>query len=119
MFPSRWTHPAILLDVFSVGVALWLGFEIVHFRQTRPLRVLEWAGRWSFSLYLVHTLIPHWGVRPHWLPFAYAFFWSYVFYLLVERPSHWSALVVGRRISREDRGAGAVRVSPRYFSGKV
>lgn len=95
---SPWAHAAILLDLFSVGAAFWLGLEVARFRERSPSQLLEWAGRWSYSLYLVHSLIPHWGVLPHWLPFVWAVVASYVFYLLVERPSHRLAIRVGRTL---------------------
>jgi len=93
-----WTHPCVLLDLFSVGVFAWLGLEIAHFQRYKPWPWLEWAGSWSFSLYLVHTLIPHWAVVPHWLPYVEALLASYAFYRLIERPSHRLATRAGRSL---------------------
>jgi peptidoglycan/LPS O-acetylase OafA/YrhL len=86
------------LNLFALLVFLWLRREI-HFRQRVPAtRFLEWAGLWSYSFYLVH--VPAGTLFAKYFPAARgsALGWAfmvlfvlticYVFYALVERPSH-------------------------------
>src|SRR5262249_21980397 len=42
------------LNLLAILVYFWLCAEICYNRQASPPRVLEWAGKWSYSLYLVH-----------------------------------------------------------------
>ena len=42
------------LNVFAILVGLWLIREWKYFQTHEPLRLLEWAGTWSYSLYLFH-----------------------------------------------------------------
>src|SRR5260370_16816522 len=44
------------LIFFAIAATAWLFQEAVRFRRIRPLSILEWAGTWSYSLYLVHPL---------------------------------------------------------------
>lgn len=97
-------HGAVLYaytqNVFAFGIFLWLEREIFRYNDSlgrRPWRFLEASGRWSYSLYLTHPLIAAQlalvlGERPAlggWsLLFCGTVLSSYLFYLLVERPSH-------------------------------
>ena len=86
------------LDLFAVLVLFWLHREISFRFYSPPMPILEWAGGWSYSLYLMHTIaaarfsiifpetadsVATWFVK---LMFVLA--GCYVFYLLVEKPSH-------------------------------
>ena len=87
------------LNLFAFPAYLWLGYEIAYFRQRRPVPVLEWMGTWSYSLYLVHPLC--WGIisafhisllkeaidSAHFVVVIFALCLSYLFFLLIERPS--------------------------------
>jgi peptidoglycan/LPS O-acetylase OafA/YrhL len=88
----------VTLNLFAIAAAYWLSWEIQFFSLHRPYRLLEWAGRWSYSLYLFHVLgnelfnsifgtstsgMKNWVLRTFWILAS-----SYVFYLLVERPTH-------------------------------
>lgn len=42
------------LNLFAVLVALWLYREIQFRHTVAPSRILEWAGLWSYSRYLIH-----------------------------------------------------------------
>ena len=48
----------VLLNLFAFPVCYWVGAEVSYFRKHPPLSLLESAGRWSYSLYLVHPLVP-------------------------------------------------------------
>lgn len=120
LFAAAWVcsalrfHSAIgfpwTLNLFALLAAAWLRREIFYHRRISASAWIEWAGEWSYSLYLVHLIaaasfvlfLPHVG-EPwlRWLifcPFVLAS--SYVFYLLVERPSHAAARRVARVLQR-------------------
>jgi peptidoglycan/LPS O-acetylase OafA/YrhL len=100
----------ILLNLFAVLIFFWIGFEIAYAAKHSPVGVLEWAGTWSYSLYLVHPLvIPTLALvglsflttnkATHFLLMVIALLASYGFYLLVERPSHHLAIMAGRALA--------------------
>src|SRR5208283_1214445 len=77
---------------------LWVRQEIIHGGEHRPNSWLVAAGAWSYSLYLMHaqggTLygwlhIPKPGLVAEWfIVLTCSLVFAYVFFLLVERPSH-------------------------------
>jgi peptidoglycan/LPS O-acetylase OafA/YrhL len=83
---------------FGVLAYFWVKNELAYGKDSSPNRYLVVAGAWSYSLYLVHAQ----GMTLYWrLPIpnlGYIFSWigamscslgvAYVFYVLVERPSH-------------------------------
>ncbi|MBW4522011.1 MAG: acyltransferase [Scytolyngbya sp. HA4215-MV1] len=97
------------LNLFALVVAAWLLREISFRRITSPTAWLEWAGNWSYSLYLLHpaagafcdrifpTMLHGWL---HWILLcSFVLATCYLFYLVVERPSH----LLARHISRSLR----------------
>jgi peptidoglycan/LPS O-acetylase OafA/YrhL len=83
---------------FGVLAYFWLRNEIAHGKNHSPNRYLVAAGAWSYSLYLVHAPggglferlhLPSLGDVPDWiLVMASSLLSSYLFYVLIERPSH-------------------------------
>jgi peptidoglycan/LPS O-acetylase OafA/YrhL len=49
---------AFIISLQAIGATsfLWLRAEVDNFRTVLPWRLLEWAGTWSYSLYLIHEL---------------------------------------------------------------
>lgn len=99
----------ILLDLFSLPACVWLGLEIVYLSKHPPPTGLEWAGVWSYSLYLIHpTMLPVFdalGLRfillnsyTHFLVLGAALIASYVYFLCIERPSHRLSLAASRAV---------------------
>lgn len=94
------------LNFFAIFAFVWLYHEILHFRLSPPSKFLEWAGKWSYSLYLVHGLIlvlykghnvdPYETILEWFLLLLSMLIISYIFYLIVEKPSH----ILACRISR-------------------
>lgn len=92
------------LNFFAILVYFWLQKEIVYFRYNQPLDILEWAGKWSYSIYLMHVIasqvyksftLPNLGFILNWIMMiAWAILISYVFYVLVEKPSHNFAMKI-------------------------
>lgn len=90
----------ITLNLFAILVCYWIGYEIAYCSQRGINRWLESAGAWSYSIYLVHpladaTIILLGGHRlmsqsefAHLLGLAVIYAAAYLFYLLVEKPSH-------------------------------
>lgn len=96
------------LNLFAIPLAAWIGFEMASSSRDGTSRLLEWAGKWSYSLYLIHPisggLLAVLGVsaalgseRYHLTTIAFALVLSFCFYLAIERPAHQLALVMSRR----------------------
>jgi peptidoglycan/LPS O-acetylase OafA/YrhL len=92
------------LNFFAILVFFWLFQEIRFYQSENPVPILEWAGKWSYSLYLTHGLAqaaflllpqPNWGVVNWVAQMLFVLLCSYVFALLFEFPSHRLARIVG------------------------
>ena len=107
---SPYASNAITLNLFAFAACFWLGCEIRYFEGTQPFGALEWAGEWSYSLYLVHPLVLD-SIQTLQisllLPLIHgSHFWlitiilvlSFGFHLLVEKPSHQFAVWASRRL---------------------
>jgi peptidoglycan/LPS O-acetylase OafA/YrhL len=90
---------------FGLIAYFWVKNEIAYGKSHAPSRLLAWAGLWSYSLYLVHAQaadiwywlrVPNAGPRLTWCGVILSsLLGAYVFYLLVERPSHRLARWIG------------------------
>ncbi len=86
----------ISLNLFSLLGYYWIKNEIYYWQSRNEIKVLEFFGSWSYSLYLLHPiLINAWKefvLYPtffEWIIFiTTTLYLSFVFYLLVELPSH-------------------------------
>jgi peptidoglycan/LPS O-acetylase OafA/YrhL len=107
----------ILLDMFAVPACVWVGFEIAYATQHPRIYALEWAGAWSYSLYLVHPLVgpilavAGWSFiaqkpQTHFLLLIISLFASHGFFLLVEQPFHHLAVAAGRAAEAKSRKSG-------------
>ena len=110
---SPFASNVFMLNLFAFPACAWLGYEIAHFRTVKASKLLEWMGGWSYSLYLVHpmsvpllavlhfallnTLIDHF--HP-FLPLLAAVF-SYIYFLVIENPSHKLAKALSRAVARK------------------
>jgi peptidoglycan/LPS O-acetylase OafA/YrhL len=123
----QWT-----LNLFGVVVFAWLAQEIVFFRQHQPIRWLETAGAWSYSLYLIHAsganlvykMVPFGKPTPFvfgMLLIVSALFFSYIFFILVERPSHRLAVRLSKQFQKPsaDRSSGAIVTQPVWVSSEL
>ena len=109
---------------FGVLAYFWLRSEIAHGKNHAPNRHLVAAGAWSYSLYLIHAQgggfferlhLPSLGGVPDWIMvMASSLLFSYLFYLLIERPSHKLARKIRVRGARNvlDFKKVAVETSP-------
>ncbi|MBE0612757.1 MAG: acyltransferase [Burkholderiales bacterium] len=104
------------LNLFAIIAYAWIVREIRRANGSkRPWRALEWAGGWSYSLYLCHMFATRLYSRlgasleagpilDWFLRIAFVLGTSYAFYLLVELPAHSLA----RRLARV-RGLNPLR----------
>jgi peptidoglycan/LPS O-acetylase OafA/YrhL len=86
------------LSLFAVFTFFWLSREIAYFQSHAPSRIFENAGKASYSIYLFHLLAPPIYILLQLPKFSPVLQWfvqiafslpiCYLFYLLVERPSH-------------------------------
>ena len=102
------------LNLFAILSYFWLQQETRYFRHCNPPQLLEWGGKWSYSLYLLHIpanlvynhlAVPNFGFILNWLfRFGWVLGSAYAFYLIIERPSHWFARWVGSRVATRSQG---------------
>lgn len=95
----------ITLNLFAFIVCAWLIEEVKYYKARPAIKTLEWAGTWSYSLYICHLLAAMFLAmlftfqQPviQWLyVFTGTLILSYLFYRVVEKPSHYLA----KRIKR-------------------
>lgn len=108
-FLAKIGYPWSLL-LISWIFAQWLKRELAWDSTRAPSRWLEWAGQWSYSLYLVHMVILtawiRWGPGPQaerleWaIRLGVVLLASLLFYLIVERPSHHFARWLSQRAKK-------------------
>lgn len=84
------------LNAFAFLGCIWLGYEIMYFQYKEPNKITENLGKWSYSLYLIHPVTPLILVffkldflkLNHVALIGCALLFSYLFYKVVEKPSH-------------------------------
>lgn len=105
-FHSPIRYP-LTLNLFAFGAFFWLGAEIAYAERHGPLRWLEAAGKFSYSIYLTHLhghatfVLIGLSLAPvlDWLLMACTIYGgAYLFYRLVEKPSHALARRIARRV---------------------
>jgi peptidoglycan/LPS O-acetylase OafA/YrhL len=121
---------AFTLNLFAIVACLWLGLEIAYRRKKSAPRALEWAGKWSYSLYLMHPAVP--GIlvmltflNPIYSSIAVNLFvcscslvLAYGFYLVAEAPFHRLAVTVSRRIGTKRPAVALTIKAPEPESGR-
>jgi peptidoglycan/LPS O-acetylase OafA/YrhL len=100
--PLKYQHT---LNLFALGVVVYLAREIAASQRHAPPAWLERAGAWSYSLYLTHPLaftaygllhVPDLGYFFTWVvKLSFVLVLAYGFYRLVERPAHLLARRIG------------------------
>jgi peptidoglycan/LPS O-acetylase OafA/YrhL len=83
------------MNIFALLLYKWIETEIIYFKNHRPNPILEKMGKFSYSLYLCHPLLYfilrlflnlNTSTYPIFILLTISF--SYVFYLVVEKPGH-------------------------------
>ena len=95
------------LNLFAIPVYFWLKLEVEMLRKGDGVKFLEWGGKWSYSLYLMHGPLSrvynsfeldNLAVSIAWcLRISLILSCTYLFYLIVEKPSHWLARWISTR----------------------
>jgi peptidoglycan/LPS O-acetylase OafA/YrhL len=103
------------LNLFAILACFWLGLEVAY-RNAKPApRILEWAGNWTYSIYLMHPAAP--GLlrnltflNPLYATNAVNLFMiccalvlAYGFHLAVEAPFYRLAIRIGKRVKARRR----------------
>ncbi len=98
------------LNVFALLVYVWLQREIAYSRVHPPLPALEWAGTWSYSLYLVHLPLGYLAANlpapvgasamlvKNLATIAVVLLGAYLCYWVIERPAHRLAVRLSTRL---------------------
>jgi peptidoglycan/LPS O-acetylase OafA/YrhL len=94
----------ISMNIFALLLYKWIQAEIVYYKNRQPNKSLEKMGKFSYSLYLCHPiaflLLKHFIVfngltYPLFITLTIAS--AYLFYLVIERPSHKLARMVNQK----------------------
>jgi peptidoglycan/LPS O-acetylase OafA/YrhL len=83
------------MNLFAIFLFFWVRDEILYYKNRQPVRILEFAGKFSYSLYLCHNIFISFikSILPFTVPMylliiLLTLFCSYIFYLVIERPAH-------------------------------
>ncbi|MES2428788.1 MAG: acyltransferase [Bacteroidota bacterium] len=92
------------MNIFALLLYKWIQAEIVYYKSRQPNQSLEKMGKFSYSLYLCHPVV--FLLLKRFIlfnNFTYPFFVlltivaAYLFYLVVERPSHRLARKINQK----------------------
>jgi peptidoglycan/LPS O-acetylase OafA/YrhL len=93
------------LNFFAPVIGIWITAEIIYFRDHQPLKWLEYGGKFSYSLYLLHVMllsIIHIVLKEslytYPLIILLTIFMAWIFYILVENPSHKLSRYLASRV---------------------
>ena len=105
----------LTLNFVGLYAVWWIRLELGFYRTRKPPALFEWAGTWSYSIYLVHGLAfalykdfrpAYFGHMADWiLKLSVVLVLSWLFHLAIEKPSHRLAQALARRwmARRKDR----------------
>jgi peptidoglycan/LPS O-acetylase OafA/YrhL len=95
------------LNWFAFFLVYWVRQEIIYFRRANSWSWLEYGGKFSYSLYLIHGIVV--ALTAIWLDISlgtYAYFIlitifaSWIVYVVLENPSHHLAKYLARRVAK-------------------
>ena len=100
--PTVFSSNCFTLNLFSILATHWLGSEIRFYMSNKPNFFLEYFGKFSYSLYLIHPIVPSIILFLNLGTFINLQFFiipislviSYIFYLIIEKPSHLLAIKI-------------------------
>jgi peptidoglycan/LPS O-acetylase OafA/YrhL len=93
------------MNLFALIVFVWIKAEILYYRERKPVNILEKMGVFAYSLYLLHSacflMLKHFfslNRLSYLIYIPVTIFMSYLFYLLIEKPSHLAAKKIAGKI---------------------
>jgi peptidoglycan/LPS O-acetylase OafA/YrhL len=99
----------LTLNFFAILAFYWIQREVAYYRQRQPVLLWEKAGAWSYSMYLIHLHaqaiylligLPTLVLPLSWIVhLTFVLCVCYLFYLIIESPSHQLARQLSRRLS--------------------
>jgi peptidoglycan/LPS O-acetylase OafA/YrhL len=85
----------IALNIFALLMVKWIEREIIYYQIHNSFTLLEYSGKFSYSLYLCHGLCVYFlsffmviNVYNYPIFIALSLLIAYLVYLIVEKPSH-------------------------------
>ncbi|HTC00747.1 MAG TPA: acyltransferase family protein [Ferruginibacter sp.] len=93
------------MNVFALILFIWIKNEILYYRERKPVSILEKMGVFSYSLYLLHSVC--YTALIYFFPLTKLSYFifivisiciSYLFYLVIEKPSHLFAKKLANKI---------------------
>ncbi len=99
------------LNFFAIFAKFWIHQEIRRYAVRPPKRLFEWAGSWSYAIYLMHMPIaavfmkligpdPEFYAVAGYALLPIVLLGSYLFFLLVEKPGHWVARAASKSVGK-------------------
>ncbi len=83
------------LNIFGLFAAIWIWYEINYWSKHTTIKLFEQMGKISYSVYICHALVVYiiaHSFKPSLciisLEIIATLLFSYLFYLIVEKPSH-------------------------------
>lgn len=95
------------LNFYAFMLVYWIACEILYFRTTKSSVTLEFGGKFSYSLYLIHGIVV--SFVGGWLSIDFFNYFIYIIitivtaylvYVFVEKPSHRLAKYLAFRIAK-------------------
>jgi peptidoglycan/LPS O-acetylase OafA/YrhL len=85
----------IALNIFALLIVKWIEREIIYYQTHKSLFILEYSGKFSYSLYLCHGLCVYFlasfmdiTIYNYPIFIALSLIIAYITYLLIENPAH-------------------------------
>lgn len=98
------------LNIFSFVACVWIGCEIIYLQEKKPSLIMEWCGKWSYSLYIIHPItqiimiymgLVRFTATNNPVTTLFALLFSFIFYLCIEKPSHKLSAFAGNKLSKK------------------
>lgn len=113
---SPFASNAFTLNLFALLACAWIGYEIIYYQSNEPFQSFENAGKWSYSLYLIHpmvySLLLYFNYKEvgSLILILISLILSYIFYLLVEKPSHAFSVFVSKQFLNKNKVESLVKI---------
>ena len=93
------------MNFFAIPLFYWIKQEIYYYKNNDPLLFLEFLGKFSYSIYLCHgvalfifMIFIHINIYNYIFIYLFGIIISYIYYILIEKPSHKLAVNLSNRV---------------------